>query len=129
MDEERRIRFLVSPALFVASLLIGAWPDPTARQWIVDIFEKPELSKSLIELAAAGSVVVFAGGYVFGTISHSFLRIIFLLKRRSWGGSHEVVFDGVSRQQVLARLHATPGKPDDASQDLYAGAAFDFGIL
>jgi hypothetical protein len=31
MDEERRMRFLVSPALFVASLLIGALFDPTGE--------------------------------------------------------------------------------------------------
>ena len=59
MDEERRIRFLVSPALFVASLLIGALSDPTARKFIVDILEASDLSKSLIELAAGGGVVVF----------------------------------------------------------------------
>jgi hypothetical protein len=95
----------------------------------MDIFEKPDLSKSLIELAAAGSIGVFAGGYVFGTISHFFLRIIFVVTRRSWGGSHEVVLDSVSRRKVLARLHAVPGTPDEASQDLYAGAAFDYDIL
>lgn len=130
MDEDRRIRFLVSPALFVASLLIGAWPDPTTHKCIVDFFENRELSKSFIELAAAGSVVVFAGGYVFGTISHSVLRLYFLLRRRSWGGSHEAELDKDSRPQVWRRLRA-PGNPNpnDASQDLYAVAAFDYDVL
>ncbi len=35
MDEDRRIRFLVAPILFVASLLWGAMSDETARDFII----------------------------------------------------------------------------------------------
>jgi hypothetical protein len=171
MDEERRIRFLVSPALFVASLLIGALSDPTGegRHFIAGILTDGEWSKSLVGLVAGGGVVVFAGGYVFGTITVFFLRLPFLLfgrgaakpreklgevkqtfpgrlehaaltfldglDERMGGRSHEVAFDRVSRPKILERLHVSPkdpgdaGDPNDASQDLYVGAAFDFDIL
>jgi hypothetical protein len=69
MDEERRIRFLALTALFVASLSIGALSDPAAHEWLVAILEKPDWSKSLVELAAGGGRCGVAGGYVFGTIT------------------------------------------------------------
>ncbi len=130
MDEVRRIRFLVSPALFIASLFIGAWLDPKLHNDIVETLRQKELSKLLVEFAAGGSVVFFAGGYVFGTISHSVLRLIFLVKGWFWGGSrfHEVALDEGSFRRVLERLHAPEQEPDP-SQELYAGAAFDFDIL
>jgi hypothetical protein len=78
MDEDRKIRFLVPPMLFLASLLIGALSDPARREFIRGILEKPDLSKSLIELVAGGGVVVLAGGYVFGTFSYFSLRVTFL---------------------------------------------------
>jgi len=131
MDEERRIRFLVSPALFVASLLIGALSDPTARKFIVDILEASDLSKSLIELAAGGGVVVFAGGYVFGTITVFIARVFFWcrhwLRPCHWSRFHEVALSKESFLQVWKRLDA-PGEPD-RSQELFAGAVFDFDVL
>jgi len=126
MDEERRIRFLVSPALFIASLFIGAWSDPMAHDWIERIIEKSEWSK-LVELAAAGGAVVFAGGYVFGTISYFFLRLVFLCRPRHWGRFHEVAFSDKSFGQVWDLIGA-PGELD-RSQELSAGAVFDFDVL
>jgi hypothetical protein len=135
MDEERRIRFLVSPALFVASLLIGALSDPTgeARKSIVEyILGKSEWSKSLVDLAAAGGVVVFAGGYVFGTITVFILRLVFwfrsLFRPRHWSRFHEVALSDASFKQVWERLGA-PGKEPVRLQELSAGAAFDFDVL
>jgi hypothetical protein len=129
MDEDRRIRFLVAPMLFIASLLWGAMSDERARDFIIkQVLEKPDLSKS-IELIAGGGVVVFAAGYIIGTFSYCTLRLIFLLRPVRWGKSrfHEVALSHDSFGQVWDLLGA-PGKPV-RSQELYAGAAFDFDVL
>jgi hypothetical protein len=90
----------------------------------------------MIGLVADGGVVAFEDGYVFGTI----LRLWFLrfdraaakprekpetfvgflrafvdeLNERPRGRFHEVVLDGASRSNVLARLHAAARQPNDA---------------
>lgn len=131
MDEERRIRFLVAPALFVASLLIGALLDPaeTAFTLVEPHLKGSDWTKPLIELVAGGGVVVFAGGYVFGTIAVFILRLISWFNL-SFGGKcrfHEVALPCDSFKQVWTRLGA-PGEPD-RSQELSAGAVFDFDVL
>ena len=123
MDEDRRIRFLVAPILFVASLLWGAMSDETARDFIIkQVLEKSDWSKS-IELIAGGGVVVFAAGYIIGTFTYFGLRLIFLCR----GRFHEVALSDESLKQVWKRLGAL-GMPD-RSQELSAGAAFDFDVL
>jgi hypothetical protein len=120
---------LVAPALFVASLLIGALSDPTgtAREFIVDVLKDSDWSKSLVEIAAAGGVVVFAGGYVFGTITVFILRLSFCVGHAigaDFTKSHYLTFrfgksgSGCVRQE----------KPD-RPQELSAGAMFDFDVL
>jgi hypothetical protein len=124
MDEDRKIRFLVAPILFIASLLLGALSDdPTFLA-----LQKLDWSK-LIGIVAAGGVVVFAAGYVFGTCAQFLLRLIFWFRPHSWGRSrfHEVAFSDDSFGRVWDWMGA-PGKPD-RSQELSAGAAFDYAVL
>jgi hypothetical protein len=59
MDEDRRIRFLIPPLLFVASLLLGAFVDQSTRDLIVKVFvfnssESADWPKLLIGLIAGG---------------------------------------------------------------------------
>jgi hypothetical protein len=148
MDEERRIRFLVAPALFVASLLIGALSDPTGegRRFIEKVLTDKELSNLLAGVVAGGGVVVFAGGYIFGTITVFILRVMFLLTsrlrlrrwKRFYGNRfHEVVLSNASFKRVRKRLGApqvrkrlgAPGEKLDRLQELSAGAVFDFEVL
>jgi len=127
MDEARKIRLLVAPMLFIASLLLGgALSDQTAANFIA--LKDQDWSK-LIGIIAAGGVGVFAAGYGIGTITQFLLRLIFCLKARFWGGFrfHEVALSDDSFKRVWDQIGA-PGKPDRALE-LYAGAAFDFGVL
>jgi hypothetical protein len=112
MDEDRRIRFLVAPTLFVASLLWGAWSDSVAHEFIVQALKLPDWSK-IIGLIAGGGVIVFAAGYVIGTFTYFFLRLLFQLRPRRWGKSrfHEVAFSDESFARAWHRLGA-PGSPD-----------------
>ncbi len=119
----QRIRFLVAPTLFVASLLWGAWSEGFLEH-------APNSDSKLVTLIAAGGLVVFAGGYVIGTITHFVLRLFFRYRPRLWGNSrfHEVALsDDAFRQVWEQRLHAF-GEPD-RWKELVAGAAFDHGIL
>ncbi len=123
MDESRRIRFLVAPTLFVASLLWGAWSEGFLEH-------VPDSGLKLVTLIAAGGIVVFAGGYVIGTITYFVLRLFFRYRPRRWGKSrfHEVALSEDAFREVWEqRLHAI-GKPD-RWKELFAGAAFDHGIL
>jgi hypothetical protein len=75
MDEARTIRFYVAPVLFLMSLIWGAWFDPTKQHVILDHLQVDKLP-NLIGLAAGGGFVVFAFGYVIGTLTCAFLRAL-----------------------------------------------------
>jgi hypothetical protein len=117
MDESRRIRFLVAPTLFVASLLWGAWSEGFLEH-------VPDSDLKLVTLIAAGGLVVFAGGYVIGTCTHFVLRLISPLFGIPF---HEVALSYDAFGQVWKKLDAH-GEPD-RSKELFAGVAFDHGIL
>jgi hypothetical protein len=89
---------------------VTALSDPTARDWLVGILEKPDWSKSLVELAAGGGVVVLAGGHVFGTITVFAARVVFRCRPERSGPSrfHEVALSNGSFKQIWTRLK-TPG--------------------
>jgi hypothetical protein len=133
MDEDRRIRFLIAPTLFIASLLLGALSDQTARDLIAQALKNPNWSK-LIGLIAGGSVVVgviiFAFGYVIGTLTYFLLRLFFRFRPQRWGKSrfHEVALSEDAFTKILEALRAPFGKPD-RWQELSAGVAFDHGFL
>jgi hypothetical protein len=86
MDEARTIRFYVAPVLFLMSLIWGAWFDPTKQHVILDHLQVDKLP-NLIGLAAGGGFVVFAFGYVIGTLTYAFLRLFFHFKAWCCGGS------------------------------------------
>jgi hypothetical protein len=131
MDEDRKIRFLVAPILFVASLLVGALLDQNARHALDELLNKLDLSKS-IGLIIGGGALVFAAGYAIGTFTQFVLRLIFRFRPHSWGKSrfHEVALSDKSLEQVWGLIGAPPGKPERyRSQELFAGVAFDHGFL
>jgi hypothetical protein len=128
MDEDRRIRFLVAPTLFIASLLLGALSFDAARDFIVQSLKSSDGSK-LIGLIAGGGLVIFAVGYIIGTCAHFLLRLAFLYRPQRWGKSrcHEVTLSDEAFAQIWKKLGAS-GQPD-RGQELFAGVAFDHDIL
>jgi hypothetical protein len=86
MDEDRRIRFLVAPTLFVASLLWGAWSDHAWRDFMVATLKDHEWPK-LIAAIAGGGLLVFVAGYVIGTWTYFVLRLFFRYRPQCWGKS------------------------------------------
>jgi hypothetical protein len=138
MDDERRIRFLVAPILFVASLLLGALSDPYTRHFLADrVLMNPDGSKLIGLIAGAiagGGVVVFALGYIFGTLNHLLLRLLFetgYQLRLSDSRFHEVALSGPMLNQVWAKLRADPtaSEKERRNKELFVGAAFDHDVL
>jgi hypothetical protein len=128
MDEDRRIRFLIPPVLFLASLLWGVWSDQTTLDSMVRSLEWERFDwPKLIGLIAGGSVVVVAAGYVFGTVVEFVLRLLVPCLFFGKHLFHEVVLSKDGLERVWRRLDA-PGEPT-REQELYAGAAFDHHIL
>jgi len=133
MDEERKIRFLVAPILFVASVLWGAWWDHSARelmeQVLTDHTDHPDWSK-VISLIAGGGFAVFVAGYVIGTLTTFFLGALFQIGHRV--GFTKSQFQDISMSDgafdiVWKRLEAP--KEWARSQELFAGAAFAYDVL
>ena len=108
MDEDRRIRFLVPPSLFVAFLLLGALLDQTMRDFMVEHLKEFNWPQLLISLLAGGGLIVFALGYVFGTLTYFVLRLGFRLRPQSWGRFHEVAMSDDAFSRVWGRLPDSP---------------------
>ena len=127
MDEDRRIRFLVAPTLFVASLLWGAWSDDGWRYSMVAILKNPDWP-NVIGIIAGGGLMVFVGGYVIGTWTYFVLRLIFLCRSHFWGGPqfHEVAMSCGAFKRVWGKVGYGSS---NRSQELFAGVAFDHGII
>jgi hypothetical protein len=135
MDEDRRIRFLVAPLLFIASLGWGMWLDQSWREAIKSLPSPDSAEKGIgqaIAILAGGGIVVFAIGLVIGTVSYVALRFLSLLirhviLRRKGVNTHEL---GVS-DETLRLIWAKIGAPGEVarSQDFFAAVEFDHGML
>lgn len=136
MDEERKTRFLVAPLMLLASLAFGAWLDPNLRPAIEALInlksgtsEDPTLLGRIVILVVGGGIALFTSGFVIGTITYVGVRAVFWLIADLMQGSkqHEVVLPENSLNLIRARF----GIVGDISrrEELYAGAAFDHGIL
>jgi hypothetical protein len=95
MDEDRRIRFLIPPLLFVASLLLGAFVDQSTRDLIVKVF-------------AGGGIVVVVVGYLIGTFTYFILRLVFYIKASVFKGPrfHESALSDEAFCMLWKRLDA-----------------------
>lgn len=134
MDEERKIRFLVAPLLFVSSLGWGMWLDPLWRQAITS---SPFLTAEkgigqAITILAGGGIFVFSLGVLIGTISYVTLRLFSLIIRwcfyhRNGVNTHEAAVSDETLRLLWAKLGA-PGE-FDRKRDFLAVVAFDHGLL
>lgn len=132
MDDDRRVRFLVAPTLFVASLLVGVRFDDKAREYVWYIYSQTSAQSgwiNLIGVVAGGGLLVFVGGYIIGTFTYFVVRCWF--RYTTYLGEsrfHEVALTSESFGQVWRTLGAPSIEPD-RRQELFAGVAFDHGIL
>jgi hypothetical protein len=135
MDEDRRIRFLVAPLLFIASLGWGMWLDPSWRG-AIEKFPVPDSAEKgigqAIAIIAGGGIVVFTMGLVIGTVSYVVLRSVSFMTRRLFScqdgvNTHELGVSNETLRLIWAKIGA-PGEPA-RSQDFFAAMEFDHGVL
>jgi hypothetical protein len=126
MDEVRRIRLLVAPALFVASLLWGSWLDHDSTIWR-HVSANHDWSH-LIGLIAGGGFVVFVAGYVIGTVTYVILRSFFPCLSKRNHLFHEAALSDTPFQKIWTKLGA-PSTEQKRLQELFAVVAFDHGVL
>jgi hypothetical protein len=148
MDDERKIRFLIPPTLFLTSLIWGAIATPNCLptlDWLHDLLKNDSLGK-IVGAAAVGGLIVFVAGYVIGSVTlillrlmFSFLRLIFFVLRycrlqsrfSDFGRFYEVALDDKTLDE-LARRWRVPGAPwrdQKRAWELFAAVAFDHGGL
>jgi hypothetical protein len=125
MDEIRRIRLLIAPALFIASILWGAWWDPDST-FSKHVFRDHDWS-NVIGLIAGGGFVVFVGGYIIGTITYVVLRQLFRPLNGRGYRFHEIALSKGDFQTIWDKLGAQGTA--DRERELFAGVAFDHGLL
>ena len=131
MDEDRRIRFLIAPMLFFASVAWAVVSDPNSKLSTL----LPGVSISIdswwqgLAALAAGGILTVAIGVVIGTISHVLLRMGFWLKAKLFGGSttHEISVDPATLKLMWHKLKES-GAPKVRDQ-LFIGVTFDHDVL
>lgn len=135
MDEDRRIRFLVAPFLFFASLATGMLLDAEWRPVLWNaIREIPKESiAAMITILVSGGIGIFAAGFVIGTFTYVLLRVSFLAVSWCTGGSrqHEIALSddtlNALRRELKSTLANGPGR--NRIDELYIGVTFDHGVL
>ena len=129
MDEDRRIRFLVAPVLFLASIGWGTWLDPYSSAQVLETLAKLPKEPVTVLVAAfvGGGIMLFASGFVIGTINYALLRGGSVLWQWSWSKQHEVAIS----EEILKMLWSKLNIPGEVTQsdELYIGVTFDHGVL
>jgi hypothetical protein len=134
MDGTRRIRFLVAPLLFLASLGWGVLVSNSDafKQLIERYLPQNEISK-VVSVVTGGGVIIFTLGVVIGTISYVFLRscavtINYLRSNDVQGiATHELFLKDTAFNEIWAKLNLV--SDPNRHQDFYAAMSFDHGIL
>lgn len=131
MDEDRKIRFLISPMLFFASVAWAVICDPssTFSTLIPGISISIDNWLQALAVLAVGGIATVAIGVVIGTISHVALRAGFWVKAKICGGSttHEISLDPPTLSLMWTKLKES-GTPN-TSDELFIGITFDHDVL
>jgi hypothetical protein len=135
MDEHRRIRFYVAPLLLITSLLWGALFDSNYQTHIVDFLKNTDNLSKLIGFAATGSLVVFAFGYLIGTVTYFIMTVLFRVFNIGYFFSksrfHEVCLSDNTLVQLWHLLLNDRNAKNKSKRkyEFYATVVFDYGLL
>ena len=126
MEQNRELRFLIPPLVFLAALGLGAAIDPQIPLLKLLTLGPAENSSRIFSLALAGGVLIVTMGFVISAIAIFLLRIVFFIIGRRPGG-YEVA---VPQHALLAIWNALKcsGTPE-ARETLSAVAAYSHSVL
>lgn len=97
MDKERQIRFLYPPIILLGWLLLGfVFDDHKSFSNLVQVL-KSVTTKEMIAWIAGGGLIVIVLGYLIGTLTLSFLRIIFIKRRGSYEISKKTNYEEIKK--------------------------------
>ena len=131
MDEDRRIRFLVAPILFIASILWAIVLDKCHS--LSDLLSGVKTYASSLSNVATviigTSIAIFALGFLIGTINYVVLRTIAYIFYRCGKGSgcHESILPSQTIDRIWKLLQPNGGCKNN--QQLFAAVTFDHYIL
>lgn len=120
MDQDRQIRFLIPPIIFILSLLWGAY---LCDKNVFSLLES-EFGKNIIGLFAAGLITVIGIGYIIGTISTNLLRLIFFIIDEP---TYEADLPTETLTRIWVKLNTNLAK--EPKHILYAAATYDHELL
>jgi hypothetical protein len=120
MDQDRQIRFLIPPLIFILSLL---WGCHQAGYNLTNILGTDSL-KSILGLLAAGAVTAIALGFIIGAVSIIILRYSFKIFKKP---TYEIVVSKDSLNRIWPQLKTTLAV--DNSKILFGGVTFDHELI
>lgn len=119
----------MAPLLFFASIAWGTWLDASSSAYVLKMLGKlpQEPVTGLVLAFVGGGIMLFASGFVIGTINYALLRGARMLWRWSWSKQHEVALS----EEIVKMLWVKMKVPGEATQseELYVGVTFDHGVL
>lgn len=131
MDEDRRIRFLVAPFIFLASLAWGIVRDPCVNlsSLLPGVDLKLNDLSGIVATIAGGGLALFPLGYAIGAISYVGLRLIFLIVYQCGFGSTS--YEVCIPEKLLPTLWKIIKMPESPHRRdvFFAGVAFDYDLL
>ena len=126
MDQERQIRFLISPFFLYASLIWWAYEDPFVRSFLVA--PKRGDLKDLLSIVAAAGAATIPLGFSIGTLGLTLLKIAFFFwsKLAKQKQAYEAT---LSEECFQVTLRETKATEENRESLLYATATFDHELL
>lgn len=126
MDKDRQIRFLYPPLIFLSSIALGIWLDPSdlLRKTISTFFNYKNNADVFVALLGASSLVLVLG-FLIGTLTVFFLRFLFSEN----GFNYEIKLKNKLYKQIGDLIL---DKKDDSitkEERFYAGVVFDHNFI
>jgi len=128
MDEDRQIRFLISPFFFYFSLLWWAFASSQTHNWLSSL-KVGDLKDTLAIVAALGAATLPLG-YSIGTIGILVLRLCFWVRTKLFPDAERQIYEAWLSPDAFGRVVTKLGAPlEKRSSLLYAAASYDHGLL
>ncbi len=126
MEQNRQLRFLIPPFVFLVSLAWGAATDRKLFGFLTDLHKSIPIDgiDTIIGVVAAGGVAVIAVGFLISSISVFFLRILF---RVFWRQDYEAHLPPDALERVGQAIDFKAKL--DKRHMLYAVATYDHAVL
>jgi hypothetical protein len=125
MDQDRQIRFLISPFFLYASLTWWAYVDPFLHCYLVGLNLAP---KDLLSIAAAAGAATIPLGFSIGTLGLALLRLWFFIRYRS-SRQRQMYEASLSDDCLQVILRVTGASKENRDSLLYAAVTFDHELL